>query len=211
MLEVGAGMGATTRALCDRRHASWVCLEPDAALGRKFDDDQRREAYSTHVSLRRGTLDALQPGEQFDTVLYIDVLEHIEDDRAELAAAARVLRPGGRVIVLAPAHNWLFSPFDRAIGHFRRYDRARLRATAPETLRLIHAEYLDSAGMVLSLGNRLISRQKMPTPSQIRFWDRVVVPCSRLTDVLTLRRVGKSILMVWRSDRMDDHPRTSES
>lgn len=59
-------------------------------------------------------MDDLPPGELFDTLLYIDVLEHIPDDGAELARAAERLRPGGRVIVLSPVHQWLYSEFDNS-------------------------------------------------------------------------------------------------
>ena len=57
--------------------------------------------------------------------------EHIENDREELERAAARLRPGGRVIVLAPAHQWLFTPFDAAIAHFRRYNRSMMRNLRP--------------------------------------------------------------------------------
>ena len=64
-------------------------------------------------SVYNGTTEALQGRNlHFDTILYIDVLEHIKDDCAELQRAASLLNDQGRVIVLAPAHNFLFSPFD---------------------------------------------------------------------------------------------------
>ena len=63
-------------------------------------------------------------------------LEHIEDDREGLKLAAAHLRPGGRTIVLSPAHQWLFTPFDAAIGHFRRYNRSMLRSISPPELRI---------------------------------------------------------------------------
>ena len=84
------------------------------------------------VELLTGTIaDILDRPQRFDAVLYIDVLEHIEDDRGELERATRLLREGGYLIVLSPAHQWLFSPFDEAIGHFRRYDRRSLGALQP--------------------------------------------------------------------------------
>lgn len=73
------------------------------------------------------TLAALPRDSRFDTILYIDVLEHIADDRAELVEAARRLNPGGYLVVLSPAHQWLFTAFDAAIGHVRRYTAKSLR------------------------------------------------------------------------------------
>ncbi len=99
--------------------------------------------------------------------------------------------------MLSPAHPWLYTPFDASIGHYRRYTRQSLRAAGPAGLRLTRLAYLDSAGMLASLGNRLLLQSAMPTPAQIGFWDRFLVPVSYLTDRLTGHRVGKSILGVW--------------
>ena len=74
-----------------------------------------------HCQAITGTLASLDPEVKADTILYIDVMEHIAGDRQEMADAAARLRPGGHLIVLSPAHQWLFSPFDEAIGHYRRY------------------------------------------------------------------------------------------
>ena len=57
---------------------------------------------------------------KYDTILYIDVLEHIEDDYAEIKHAMGLLTSGGRIIIVSPAHNWLYNPCDKAVGHFRR-------------------------------------------------------------------------------------------
>jgi SAM-dependent methyltransferase len=147
-----------------------------------------------------GDVSTLDVDDLYDTILYVDVLEHVADDRAELAAAARHLKPGGRLAVLSPAHEWLFTPFDAAIGHRRRYTRKTLAALAPPRLRLERLDYLDSAGLLLSLGNRLILKRARPTASQILLWDRRVVPVSRLLDQILLRRVGKSVLGIWRRE-----------
>ncbi len=95
------------------------------------------------------------------------------------------------MIVLSPAHNWLFSPFDAAIGHFRRYSRKSLIAVAPDSLRLVRAFYLDSVGMAASLANRLFLKASSPTLAQIHFWDRNLVRASQFVDPLVGRRLGK--------------------
>lgn len=198
MLEIGAGLGATTRTLREDSHRSWLCLEPDATLAERHRQEMLRPPTpNSPVETRAGTVATLSANEQFDTILYVDVLEHIEDDRRELAAAAAHMRPGAHLVVLGPAHQRLFSPFDAAIGHFRRYDARSLRTVGPENLKLVHDEYLDAAGMLLNLGNRLLLRSTMPTRNQIAFWNRFVVPVSRVVDPLTARRVGKTILAVW--------------
>ena len=193
VLEVGAGIGGTTRVFHDEAVTRWVCLEPDPALAATL----RAGPLPATCDVVVGTLANLPENSLFDTILYIDVLEHIEDDRAELARAATRLKPGGRLFVLSPAHQFLYTPFDRAIGHYRRYSRATLRAAAAG-LAEVRVSYLDSVGMSLSLGNRLLLHSAMPSASQIAFWDGWIVPVSRIIDPLLFHAVGKSVLGVWR-------------
>ena len=202
ILEVGAGIGSNTRLLAPSGSGRWVCLEPDPELTRQlvkhFGETETRRSYETVC----GTLESLA-GQKFDTIIYIDVLEHIANDREELNRAASHLRPGGHLIVLSPAHQRLFSPFDAAIGHFRRYNRPMLRMISPENLRLERMRYLDCAGLILSAANMLLLRQSMPTKAQLRFWDQWIVPISRVVDKLFLYSVGKTIIAVWRMGELE--------
>ncbi len=205
VLEVGAGIGANTRLLLERTSVPidrWVCLEPDARLLEQLRTSLSSTPPSstrTRIELRPGTLADLNPSERFDTVLYIDVLEHIADDADEMRRASARLRHGGRCVVLSPAHQWLFSEFDAALGHHRRYSRKSLKAAAggAASLRLERLWYLDSCGLLASTANRLMLRQSLPTLRQILFWDRFLVRYSRVLDPLLLHRAGKSVLGVW--------------
>jgi SAM-dependent methyltransferase len=198
VLEVGAGNGNTTQALCQGEFDRWVCLEPDAALAGQLDAASGRCELPDCCSIRIGTVADLEEQDCFDTILYMDVLEHIADDRTELALAASQLKVGGHLIVLAPAHQWLFTPFDESIGHYRRYTKRTLRHAAPEDLSLIRLTYMDSVGMLASLGNRLVLNSAMPTRRQIGVWDRMMVPCSRVIDRALGYTLGKSVLGVWK-------------
>jgi len=196
VLEVGAGLGATTRALCRRPRRRWVCLEPDAALAARCGEALASGGLPSGCEVVVGSIDDAPKG-PFDSVIYIDVLEHIEHDRSELERAAAHLAPGGYLVVLSPAHQWLYSEFDRAIGHFRRYNERSLRALQPEGLVLVRLRYLDSAGAMTSAANRLFLRQSLPTSAQIGLWDRALVGVSRWIDPLTGFRVGRTLLAVW--------------
>lgn len=196
VLEVGAGMGANTPFVDRGTAGNWVCLEPDAALASELSGKLKRKASPPYETIC-GTLRTLDAQRLFDTILYVDVLEHIEDDREELRLASAHLRPHGRLVVLSPAHQWLFSPFDASIGHHRRYNRAMLRRISPDGLRLERLRYLDCAGLSASASNMLL-RQPMPTAAQLQFWDRWIVPISRVLDPVFLYSLGKSILAVWR-------------
>ncbi len=200
VLEVGAGIGANTRYLVSPRVTAIVRLEPDRGFGDALIASARGVARpGLTVEDRAGILDDLGASERFDTILYIDVLEHIEDDRREVAGASAHLVPGGHLVVLAPAFQWLYSPFDRALGHYRRYTIQMLRRLTLSPLTLVSSAYLDAPGALLSLGNRVLQRQATARPGQIRFWDRTVVPLATVTDVLTHKVFGRSVVCVWRA------------
>ena len=194
VLEVGAGNGNNTRFLEDLECERWVCIEPARNLSEQLRAGIR-PGPRTEVIV--GTLADLPDDRKFDTILYLDVLEHIETDATELQLAARHLRQGGYLIVLAPAHQQLYSPFDRAIGHFRRYSRQSLRAAAPAELALVWLRYLDAAGLIASLGNRFLLKQSLPTGEQLAFWDKYLVAVSQRIDRFLRFSMGKSVLGVW--------------
>lgn len=197
VLEVGAGLGVNTPLLYSPAQSRWMCLEPDPDLAARL--RQNCQAISDHerITVQSGIVADLPAEALFDTVLYIDVLEHIEDDAGELARAAEHLRPGGRIIVLSPAHMFLYSPFDRSIGHFRRYSKATLRAAGRSPLALERLLMLDSAGMLASLANRLLLRQSLPTLEQIAFWNNYLIPISLVIDPVIGYSVGKTIIGIW--------------
>jgi len=197
VLEVGAGIGETARHLLDGRQRSWLCLEPDERLGTRLRAWAEAGDVAPLPTVQIGTTADLDPRSRFDTILYIDVLEHIEDDRAEMARAAELLAPRGAVIVLSPAFQQLFSDFDRSVGHFRRYTRASLAEVMPPSVRQVRLRYLDSVGFLASLSNRALLRQALPTRRQIALWDRVMIPASRVLDPLLARSFGRSVLAVY--------------
>lgn len=194
VLEVGAGIGANTRVLQNPEVRSFTCLEPDAELAARA---AREIADLPACRMLVGTTASTELG-QYDSIVYIDVLEHIESDRAELERAATLLRPGGSLVVLCPAHQALYSEFDRAIGHHRRYDAKTLVACGPPTLALERSFYLDSVGVLASFANHALLKSERPTPAQIRTWDTLMVPLSRLLDPCFGHRLGKSVVAVWR-------------
>src|SRR5437667_8123685 len=103
IVEIGAGTGNTTRFLLSKSAPrSWTCVEPDARLFRQL-QDIRDSSHGCHVNIIHGTVKDIDSSLRYDTVLYLDVLEHIEDDTGELARAAALLRTNGHIVVLAPA------------------------------------------------------------------------------------------------------------
>lgn len=199
VLEVGAGIGSNIPYLHHAGVRDWLCLEPDTVMARGLAARIAARTLPANCRVGVGGTEAVPATERFDTVLYLDVLEHIADDRGEMARAASLLDRRGRLIVLAPAHQFLFSPFDAAIGHQRRYTMVSLLATAPSTLVLRRSCMLDSVGFFASLANRLLLKSAQPTTREIAVWDRAMVPVSRALDPLLGYRFGKSVLAIWRA------------
>jgi SAM-dependent methyltransferase len=197
VLDVGAGIGSNIEYLSNPAVTEWVALEPDPTLAARIAGRINRAELPTSCRVLNGTTDTLGPAERFDTILYLDVIEHIADDAAELQRAADHLAPQGRLVVLAPAHQFLFSPFDAAIGHHRRYTAGSLRAIGPRGGRVEVCRMLDSVGFFASLANRMLLRAAQPTPGQIKLWDNVMVPASRVVDRLSGFVFGKSVAAVW--------------
>lgn len=203
VMEVGAGVGATTTILCDGRQEKWVCLEPDPNLRNQIDLLIADKKLPACCVTRGGLVSELEASDLFDTFVYIDVLEHIEDDHAELASAAARLVPGGKLIVLSPAFNFLYSPFDKSIGHYRRYDKKMYQTLTPQGCTLERMVYLDSVGTATSLMNRLLLSQSLPTVDQIVFWDRWLIPVTKWIDRLIGCCCGRSLLGIWKKNEED--------
>ena len=197
VVEAGAGIGANTLLLNDGSARSWTLLEPDTGMAAGLEKKLQQHELPANCKVVSGTLTQLK-GFPADTIIYIDVLEHIEKDKEELEAAAELLKPGGHVIILSPAFQSLFSPFDKAIGHYRRYTKATLRKIIPGQLEEVQLRYLDSTGYFMSLMNRMLLKQKYPTQKQVNFWNNYAVPVSGITDRIVLYSFGKTILGTWR-------------
>ena len=205
VLEIGSGIGGTTLALHDGSARRWVCLEPDADQAKRLRAAVTKNWGYCAPGVIAGSLRALADKPFFDCVLYLDVLEHIQDDQRQIEAAARLVRPGGHIVVLSPAHQWLFSEFDKNIGHLRRYNKRTLRPLMPRGWTEKKLLYLDAVGSLLSLANAIALRQALPSRGHLLLWDRLCVPLSRIVDRLLWGKFGKSVLAVWekRNDGQD--------
>ena len=117
-LDMGCGGGGNTAVL---RDLGW------SVTGLEYSPTGAAAAASRGLDVVRGDATRLPfPDASFDLVMSTDVWEHIEDDRLVAAEAARVLRPGGRLLVAVPCSMKLWSGHDLALGHFRRYERDEL-------------------------------------------------------------------------------------
>jgi SAM-dependent methyltransferase len=195
VLEIGAGHGELTERL--RRNARVTATDLSerciAELAQRFEGCADVEVVRADVA----ALDDEVGG--FDSVVLINVLEHIDDDERALADLAKRLRPGGRMCVFVPAFDSLYSEFDRQIGHRRRYRRSQLVTTFDRAgLDIVEARYVNTVG---ALAWWLVARQLGRVPTQrgfVNVYDRVGVPVVRRLERDRRPRFGQSLLCIGR-------------
>jgi SAM-dependent methyltransferase len=201
VLEVGAGLGSVSRRIAQRHpSASVTALEPAANV---FDRLRTDTAETPGVRAHRMTsAEWLAAGSSagHDTVLYVNVLEHIRDDADELRTAFELVRPGGVVGLFVPALPRLYGSLDHKSGHYRRYRRQGLEqivtAAGFQIERIHHLDVLGIAPYWLMY--RLFDRQRLDRASS-GLYDRVLVPIARATEQLVGHPpVGKNLVVVAR-------------
>jgi SAM-dependent methyltransferase len=193
VLEVGSGIGNMSAFLVDRERVVLTDTEPGYL-------DRLRERFGgrANIDVQRlflPVLDGALATERFDTVICLNVLEHIEDDHASLVVMRRLLRPGGRLVLLVPALRALYGTLDEALGHFRRYGRADLIAKFQAAgFAMRHLEYFNLAGMPgWWFVGRVLRRRLIPAASVS--WYDALVPLFRLERFLPWRP-GQSLIGV---------------
>ena len=196
VVEVGCGIGNFTALLLDREAV--IALDREEACIAAL-----RERFPGRANLQALVCDAASP--EFrelacfrpDSVVCVNVLEHIEDDAAALGAMAEILAPGGAIVLLVPAFEALYGPIDRNLGHYRRYRRGRVldlaRATGLE-IRKLH--YVNAAGCFGWWINARILKRQTQSDAQIAIFDRWMVPMLAALEAAVRPPFGQSLLAV---------------
>ena len=146
-------------------------------------------------------LDRLR-GQRFDTVLCLNVLEHIEDHRAAVCNLMSALEPHGHLLLFVPAFQALYSPLDRLAGHHRRYTRRQLAELVPPELgRVVLNEYFNPIGGIGWWVNKFMPHKSLNDSAvngQLRLFDRYILPLSRGINPLTRGVFGQSVVFAAR-------------
>jgi SAM-dependent methyltransferase len=197
--EVGCGIGNVTQFLLNRRQV--VGIEPLAASLR-----QSTRRFREHLNTRffNGVLqdcpNEAVPAGAFDTVLCMNVLEHIEDDVGALYTMCLLCAPRGRVVVLVPAHMSIYGELDRAFGHCRRYNRKTLAVAFREAgLLPTYSRYINTIGYFGWLWEGRCLHRRQINPRSARLFNRLVPFIDAFERLLPLP-FGQSLLMVGRPD-----------
>jgi SAM-dependent methyltransferase len=212
LVEIGAGIGTFTVRLV-RSHVSChptarlEVFEPEGSLYQHL----RKRLETAHPDLLRAGRLTTTNGvfrsspERFDTVIMINVLEHIEDDQASIRAAYHALVPGGRFVVFVPALPWLYSALDREVGHYRRYEKPYLEGLLRAgRFNVVKSKYMDCIGVLPWYLLNVVGRRTSISPRLARLYDTWFVPVTRWIEGVRNPWFGKNVLIVARKNAAGD-------
>ena len=191
VLDVGPGTGNNIQYYKDKA-LQITLLEINKNLANslklKFDGDKKIVVFNTDIHSQE---------KKFDTILYMDVLEHIEDDEKEINKALKQLNSGGNLIFFVPAYQFLYSDFDKAIGHIKRYNKKFfLSFKKDENITIIELKYIDSIGFFIAVLNKLFNKDnKKSIGLGVKIWDRLIF-LSKIMDLIFLNKFGKSLFCI---------------
>lgn len=183
ILEIGSGIGNQTRYFADRDRVIASDIDPYYVdiLQSKFGGQSNVRMASFRFPLTEADRDDLHQ-ERIDTIVCLNVLEHIEDHRSTLKDCAAVLPPGGHLVLLVPSLPALYGTLDVHLQHFRRYEKEPLRALLKETgfecddLRFVNR--LAVFGWWLS--SRVLKRKVLPKDQLAVF--KIMMPLLKLEE-----------------------------
>jgi ubiquinone/menaquinone biosynthesis C-methylase UbiE len=189
--EVGPGTGSNVKQYIKNTN-SVSLYEPSKnlfkILKKKFKKNKKINFYNKSLNLS---------SKKFDTIIYLDVIEHIKNEKKEFNKAFNSLKKGGHLIMNVPAFNHLYSNFDKDVGHFKRYNKNDFKKLLnKKNYSDVKMIYFDSIGYFLSLISKITNgNYKNKFDKKIIIWN-FLIPLSRVFDKLIFHLFGKSLMLV---------------
>lgn len=200
ILEVGSGIGTFSTRLLEQADLVFG-IEPNPHCAGLLKDTLGQHP---RFLLRETLLEECDRRElaahRFDTVIGVNVLEHIADDVAALRTFAEVLVPGGRVVIFVPAVQAAYGPLDAELGHHRRYSKPSLsRAFDEAGLDLVSLRYTNPIGLIGWMYNAHVTGSTAHSLGQVRLFERLVAPWALPLERLVAPPIGLSLIAVGRT------------
>jgi glycosyltransferase involved in cell wall biosynthesis len=199
VLEAGCGIGNFTELLLDRERLICVDNDPLYVEMANWRLGHLENVRTLKFDLSDGTAYASLKAERIDTIVCLNVLEHIEPDEDVLRAYFDLLEPGGHAIILVPAHMWLYGPCDVAIGHVRRYSSTELHTKLQRAgFEIVQMEEFNRLGVLGWWLNKRLGRRDL-NPRQMRTYERLL-PVAKAMEAAKIGR-GLSLIAVGRKPK----------
>lgn len=195
--ELGAGIGTFSSLLLEEDIHRLILVEPAhnllVCLRDRFTAKGRVQVVNGEVE---AYADRLREA-QVDTIIGVNVLEHLKDDGRTLTTIGKVLPPGGKLLLFVPALPWLFGSLDEAFGHCRRYRKTELQTKVTEAgFQILELKFMNFPGIVSWFVAGRILRSRTLSPTMVHCYDRFVVPIVKTIEGCLSAPVGPSLLLI---------------
>lgn len=201
LVEVGAGTGSFSEMLlgCPAEH--FALVEPSELMYEQLKTRLSNLEAAVQVKAYNATFmevaEQIKAEHQPDSLLYINVLEHISDDEAELALMRRTLCEHGRIFIFVPALSWLYGRFDEEVGHVRRYSKSELEDKCRRAgFKIIKSRYFDLVGVIPWYIKYRVLKSKGMEPWAVRLYDRYLVHVTKAIESVVKPPIGKNIVLI---------------
>jgi glycosyltransferase involved in cell wall biosynthesis len=185
VLEAGCGIGNFTELLLDRQRLLCVDNDPLYVEMLNWRLGHLENARILRLDLADAAAYAALKQESVDTIVCLNVLEHIKADEQVLRAYYELLEPGGHAIILVPAHMWLYGPCDAAIGHERRYTQAELHTKMQKVgFEIVQMNEFNRLGVPGWWLNKQLGRRDL-NPRQMRLFEWLL-PIAKAAEAMHL-------------------------
>ena len=205
VVEVGSGTGSITKKLFDYNLEKLIAIEPSELVYNKLNEvvleyvndagkiETEFKSFNSYLTDSKEDLQDIS----VDTFIYINVLEHIEDDLAELKLMYSILNEGGKILIFVPALQWLYGTHDSNVGHFRRYYKKELKNKVESAgFKIKKINYFDFLGIIPWWIAFKLLKIKYLKDGQSKIYDKMIVPLERIIEQKMAPFVGKNLLLI---------------
>jgi len=199
ILEIGSGIGNISQLVIEEGNSITL-----SDYNEEYCENLKKK-FSQHNNVREViSIDLLDLGfqnkyssykEMFDSIFLLNVIEHIENDQLAVKNCNYLLKPGGHLILLAPAYSWLYCTFDKQLGHYRRYSLKQLKdLLKKEGFSILSGSYFNFTGVAGWLLFGKIMNKKMLSSGEMSAFNKIV-PLAKVVDKLLGKTTGLSIIV----------------
>ncbi len=196
VLEIGSGIGNISQFfIANDRQITLSDLRENycSILSKKFPDNRVIQLNLVEEQFIEVYKDSL---ESFDSIFALNVIEHIQDDQLAIQNCKKLLKPGGQLIILVPAYQFLYNEFDKSLEHYRRYNKSSLNALMLENdLTPVKSFYFNCVGILGWFVSGAIFKNKTIPEGQMGLYNKLV-PLIKMIDSLVLKKIGLSVVSV---------------
>lgn len=196
IVEVGCGIGNFTRMIADRDLVVGVDIEPVCIA-------EHQKNFAGRANVHSRVMDAMSAeflelkAHRPDSIVCLNVLEHIEDDLGTLKAFASILPRGGKAVLIVPAFMALYGPIDQHLGHYRRYTKSSFAATASAAgFAARELRYMNTVGFFGWWMNAKVLKREEQSEGQIDLFDQRIVPVLDRLESWVTPPFGQSVFAV---------------